>query len=58
MRAVVAEARRLTPRVLGHDTAARAPDASGGFVVEGVRPEEFHLDGAYADDVLRGRPLL
>ncbi|CAL9437127.1 hypothetical protein SUDANB15_02152 [Streptomyces sp. enrichment culture] len=62
MRAAVAEARRrgarrITLRVLGHNTAARALYASEGFVVEGVRPEEFHLDGAYVDDVLTGPSL-
>ncbi|EFE69929.1 GNAT family N-acetyltransferase [Streptomyces viridosporus] len=63
VRAAVAEARRrgarrLTLRVLGHNTPARALYASEGFVVEGVQPEEFHLDGAYVDDVLMGRSLL
>ncbi|MEU9334578.1 GNAT family N-acetyltransferase [Streptomyces sp. NPDC048290] len=62
VRAAVAEARergarRITLRVLGHNTTARALYASEGFVVEGVQPEEFHLDGAYVDDVLMGRPL-
>ncbi|MBU6534491.1 GNAT family N-acetyltransferase [Streptomyces sp. NPDC057245] len=50
-------ARRLTLRVLGHNTAARKLYESEGFVVEGVQPEEFLLDGAYADDVLMGRSL-
>ncbi|MET7684466.1 GNAT family N-acetyltransferase [Streptomyces sp. NPDC005423] len=50
-------ARRLTLRVLGHNTPARALYASEGFVVEGVLPEEFRLDGAYVDDVLMGRPV-
>ncbi|MFJ3230190.1 GNAT family N-acetyltransferase [Streptomyces sp. NPDC086787] len=50
-------ARRLTLRVLGHNTPARALYASEGFVVEGVLPEEFLLDGAYVDDVFMGRPL-
>lgn len=47
-------ARRLTLRVLGHNTAARKLYESEGFVVEGVLPEEFLLDGAYVDDVLMG----
>ncbi|MCS0605168.1 GNAT family N-acetyltransferase [Streptomyces sp. LP11] len=48
-------ARRLTLRVLGHNTPARALYESEGFTVEGVQPEEFHLDGGYVDDVLMGR---
>lgn len=51
-------ARRITLRVLGHNLAARALYASEGFVVEGVQPEEFCLDGAYVDDVLMGQSLL
>ncbi|WP_324612280.1 GNAT family N-acetyltransferase, partial [Streptomyces scabiei] len=50
-------ARRLTLRVLGHNTAARKLYESEGFVVEGVLPEEFLLDGQYVDDVLMGRRL-
>jgi RimJ/RimL family protein N-acetyltransferase len=50
-------ARRLTLRVLGHNTPARRLYESEGFVVEGVLPEEFLLDGAYVDDVLMGRTL-
>ncbi|MBC9726090.1 GNAT family N-acetyltransferase [Streptomyces sp. TRM68367] len=50
-------ARRLTLRVLGHNTLARKLYESEGFVVEGVLPEEFHLDGVYVDDVLMGRAL-
>ncbi|MDT0615321.1 GNAT family N-acetyltransferase [Streptomyces lancefieldiae] len=50
-------ARRLTLRVLGHNTAARKLYESEGFVVEGVQPEEFHLDGEYVDDVLMGQSL-
>ncbi|MEV7283577.1 GNAT family N-acetyltransferase [Streptomyces sp. NPDC093252] len=50
-------ARRISLRVLGHNTAARALYASEGFVVEGVQPEEFFLDGSYVDDVLMARPL-
>ncbi|WP_200303596.1 GNAT family N-acetyltransferase [Streptomyces adelaidensis] len=47
-------ARRLTLRVLGHNTPARKLYESEGFVVEGVLPEEFLLDGAYVDDILMG----
>ncbi|WP_338898683.1 GNAT family N-acetyltransferase [Streptomyces sp. TG1A-60] len=50
-------ARRLTLRVLGHNTPARKLYESEGFVVEGVLPEEFLLDGVYVDDVLMGRRL-
>ncbi|MGX1121068.1 hypothetical protein RKD37_006431 [Streptomyces ambofaciens] len=49
--------RRITLRVLGHNTAARKLYESEGFVVEGVQPEEFHLDGQYVDDVLMGQML-
>ncbi|MFC9648333.1 GNAT family N-acetyltransferase [Streptomyces sp. NPDC056937] len=45
-------ARRLTLRVLGHNTPARALYEKEGYVVEGVLPGEFCLDGAYVDDVL------
>lgn len=50
-------ARRVTLRVLGHNTPARRLYEAEGFVVEGVLPEEFYLDGAYADDVAMGRFL-
>ncbi|MEU4489401.1 GNAT family N-acetyltransferase [Streptomyces purpurascens] len=50
-------ARRITLRVLAHNTAARKLYESEGFVVEGVLPEEFFLDGAYVDDVFMGRSL-
>ncbi|MEU7716412.1 GNAT family N-acetyltransferase [Streptomyces tibetensis] len=50
-------ARRITLRVLGHNKPARALYAAEGFVVEGVMPEEFLLDGAYVDDVMMGRFL-
>ncbi|MEU8590748.1 GNAT family N-acetyltransferase [Streptomyces sp. NPDC048664] len=50
-------ARRLTLRVLGHNTPARTLYASEGFVVEGVLPEEFLIEGEYVDDVLMGRSL-
>ncbi|MEV5876612.1 GNAT family N-acetyltransferase [Streptomyces sp. NPDC052101] len=60
VRAAVTEARgrgarRLSLRVLGHNAPARALYEAEGFVVEGVQPEEFLLDGAYVDDVLMGR---
>ncbi|MFC5955695.1 GNAT family N-acetyltransferase [Streptomyces pratens] len=51
-------ARRITLRVLGHNTTARVLYESEGFVVEGVQPEEFFLGGRYVDDVLMGRSLL
>ncbi|MFI9805115.1 GNAT family N-acetyltransferase [Streptomyces sp. NPDC052301] len=50
-------ARRLTLRVLGHNTPARTLYASEGFAVEGVLPGEFFLDGRYVDDVCMGRSL-
>ncbi|WP_405559229.1 GNAT family N-acetyltransferase [Streptomyces canus] len=50
-------ARRLTLRVLGHNTPARGLYESEGFAVEGVLPEEFLLAGEYVDDVLMGRRL-
>ncbi|MFG3508735.1 GNAT family N-acetyltransferase [Streptomyces sp. NPDC047821] len=50
-------ATRITLRVLGHNKPARTLYASEGFVVEGVLPGEFHLDGRYVDDVLMGRSL-
>ncbi|MFF5531183.1 GNAT family N-acetyltransferase [Streptomyces cinerochromogenes] len=62
VRAAVAEARRrgarrLTLRVLGHNTPARSLYASEGFAVEGVLPGEFLIDGRYVDDVCMGRGL-
>ncbi|MFB7558784.1 GNAT family N-acetyltransferase [Streptomyces brevispora] len=62
LRAAMAVARsqganRMTLRVLGHNTPARALYTSEGFVVEGVLPGEFFLGGRYADDVLMGRSL-
>ncbi|WKX08462.1 GNAT family N-acetyltransferase [Streptomyces sp. NL15-2K] len=50
-------ARRITLRVLGHNAPARRLYESEGFVVEGVLPEEFLLNGEYVDDVLMGRSL-
>jgi ribosomal protein S18 acetylase RimI-like enzyme len=60
--AAVAEARRrgarkVTLRVLGHNTAARRVYESCGFVVEGVLRAEFRVDGADVDDVLMARSL-
>lgn len=62
LRASFAEARRqganrVTLRVLGHNTPARALYAAEGFAVEGVLSGEFFLNGHYVDDVLMGRPL-
>ncbi|MGW2747628.1 N-acetyltransferase family protein [Streptomyces sp. NPDC001450] len=51
------DARRITLRVLGHNTLARRLYEAEGFVVEGVLPEEFLLDGVYVDDVFMGRAL-
>ncbi|MFJ9124876.1 GNAT family N-acetyltransferase [Streptomyces sp. NPDC102340] len=50
-------ARRITLRVLGHNTPARKLYEAEGFVIEGVLPGEFLLDGSYVDDVLMGQPL-
>ncbi|MGW2615337.1 N-acetyltransferase family protein [Streptomyces sp. NPDC001500] len=50
-------ARRLTLRVLGHNAPARGLYESEGFVVEGVLPGEFLLDGTYVDDVFMGRSV-
>ncbi|WP_406344918.1 GNAT family N-acetyltransferase [Streptomyces sp. NBC_00648] len=50
-------ARRLTLRVLGHNTPARGLYESEGFAVEGILPGEFLLGGEYVDDVLMGRSL-
>lgn len=63
LRAAVEDARakgfrRITLRVLGHNTGARALYESEGFVVEGVQPEEFFLDGVYVDDVMMGKRLV
>ncbi|MFD7895791.1 GNAT family N-acetyltransferase [Streptomyces sp. NPDC059743] len=44
-------ARRLTLRVLGHNTAARSLYESEGYAVEGILPGEFYRDGQYIDDV-------
>jgi len=63
VRAAVEEARRLgarriTLRVLGHNTPARKLYESEGFVVEGIQPGEFCLEGTYVDDVLMGQVLV
>lgn len=50
-------ARRITLRVLAHNTPARKLYESEGFAVEGVLPEEFFLGGEYVDDVFMGRSL-
>ncbi|MFE9888573.1 GNAT family N-acetyltransferase [Streptomyces scopuliridis] len=50
-------ARRLTLRVLGHNAPARRLYEAEGYVVEGVLPGEFLLDGVYVDDVLMGISL-
>ncbi|MFJ2441936.1 GNAT family N-acetyltransferase [Streptomyces sp. NPDC087658] len=50
-------ARRLTLRVLGHNTPARRLYESEGYAVEGVLPGEFRLGDAYVDDVLMGIAL-
>ncbi|RSM39064.1 GNAT family N-acetyltransferase [Amycolatopsis balhimycina DSM 5908] len=60
--AAVAEARRrgarkVTLRVLGHNTGARRVYEQCGFVVEGVLRAEFRIDGHDVDDVLMARPL-
>lgn len=51
-------ARRLTLRVLGHNTAARRLYERHGFRTEGVLRAEFHLLGRYVDDVLMARDLV
>ncbi|MFI2639768.1 GNAT family N-acetyltransferase [Streptomyces sp. NPDC018610] len=50
-------ARRVTLRVLGHNTPARKLYESEGYVVEGVLPEEFLIEGEYVDDVFMGRSV-
>jgi ribosomal protein S18 acetylase RimI-like enzyme len=52
-----AGARRLTLRVLAHNTDARALYASCGFEIEGVLRGYFRLDGRYVDDVLMALDL-
>ncbi|MEV6106648.1 GNAT family N-acetyltransferase [Streptomyces sp. NPDC051940] len=48
---------RLTLRVLGHNAPARTLYESEGYVVEGVLPGEFWLEGHWVDDVLMGLRL-
>lgn len=50
-------ARKVSLRVLGHNTAARRLYEQLGFVVEGVLRDEFLLDGELVDDVLMARHL-
>jgi ribosomal protein S18 acetylase RimI-like enzyme len=50
-------ARRVTLRVLGHNTAARRVYEQCGFVVEGVLRGEFRIDGHDIDDVLMAHSL-
>ena len=50
-------ARRLTLRVLGHNTRARHLYERCGFVVEGILKGEFVLDGREVDDVLMALAL-
>jgi len=50
-------ARKVTLRVLGHNTGARRVYERCGFVVEGVLRGEFRVDGADVDDVLMARSL-
>ncbi|GLF94067.1 GNAT family N-acetyltransferase [Streptomyces yaizuensis] len=62
LRAAADEARRrgavrMTLRVLAHNAPARALYEAEGYVVEGILPGEFLLDGEYVDDVLMGRAL-
>jgi ribosomal protein S18 acetylase RimI-like enzyme len=53
----VGGARRMTLRVLGHNTGAQRLYESCGFVVEGVLRDEFLLDGRYVDDILMALDL-
>ena len=50
-------ARKLTLRVLGHNTPARELYAACGFEVEGVLRDLFLLEGRYVDDVLMSLDL-
>ena len=49
--------RRLTLRVLSHNTDARALYTAAGFEIEGVLRGYFRLDGRYVDDVLMALDL-
>ncbi|MFJ9947596.1 GNAT family N-acetyltransferase [Kitasatospora sp. NPDC091207] len=50
-------ARRITLRVLGHNSPARHLYEACGFVVEGSLAEEFLIDGRYVDDIWMARSL-
>ncbi|RAG83531.1 GNAT family N-acetyltransferase [Streptacidiphilus pinicola] len=50
-------AQRVTLRVLGGNTVARALYETAGFTVTGVQPREFLVAGRYEDDVLMGFEL-
>ncbi|ADJ47024.1 acetyltransferase [Amycolatopsis mediterranei S699] len=50
-------ARKVTLRVLGHNTGARRVYERCGFVVEGVLRGEFRIDGQDVDDILMARSL-
>jgi len=50
-------ARRLTLRVLSTNDPARKLYESCGFTLEGILREEFHLEGAYVDDLLMARSV-
>ncbi|OPC79911.1 hypothetical protein B4N89_02195 [Embleya scabrispora] len=50
-------ARRITLRVLGGNTSARALYAACGYRIEGVLEGEFLLAGRYVDDVLMALDL-
>jgi ribosomal protein S18 acetylase RimI-like enzyme len=50
-------ARRITLRVLGGNTAARALYLAAGYRIEGVLEGEFLLGGRYVDDVLMALDL-
>ncbi|WP_354639814.1 GNAT family N-acetyltransferase [Kitasatospora camelliae] len=52
-----AGARRLTLRVLAHNTPARRLYERHGFRIEGTLHEEFLLDGTYVDDIWMARSL-
>ena len=49
--------RKLTLRVLGHNTPARALYAASGFEEEGILRGLFFLEGVYVDDVLMSMDL-
>jgi ribosomal protein S18 acetylase RimI-like enzyme len=51
-------ARKLTLRVLGHNTPARDLYTACGFEVEGVLRDLFLLEGRYVDDVLMSYDLV